>query len=151
MPQSNVVSLFFLHAGTSPALSQLTLTVMFVALGIVLLGIGFGRISKTKESLLQHRWTLTSAMVLTLAAAFLVMIPTTFRFYIDPDVEFFGSLSITTLLHGVLGVLASVTAVIYAFGDLPKNVKKWMRLTAFLWIAALTVGIVMFLQMFSII
>ena len=87
-----LVNLVFLHAGTPVALSQLTLTVMLVALGIVLMGIGFGHLSKTKLSLLQHRWILTAAVALTLGAIFLVMVPAAFRFYIDPDLQFLDAL-----------------------------------------------------------
>jgi hypothetical protein len=32
---------------------------MFVTLGIVLVGIGFGYLTKSKESLLQHKWLLS--------------------------------------------------------------------------------------------
>jgi len=124
---------------------------MFVVLGILLIGVGFGRLSKDKQSIRLHRWTLTTALTLTLAAAFLVMVPSAFRFYIDPDVEFFSSLSIVTLIHAAVGAPAAVSALIYAFGDLPVNVRKWMRITATLWIAALVLGVVMFLQMLSLI
>lgn len=82
-------------------------------------GIGFGRVVKTKKSLLYHRWILSAAVVLTLLAVFLVMLPSAFRFYIDPDVMFFSNVSITTVIHGIVGVPAMTTAVIYAFGDLP--------------------------------
>jgi uncharacterized membrane protein YozB (DUF420 family) len=141
----------FLHAGTPAAVSQLSLTVMLVALSVVLMGIGFGRISKTQTSLLQHRWTLTAALALSLGAIFLVMVPAAFRYYIDPDLQFFDALSYTTLIHIGIAVPALVTALIYAFGDLPTNVKKWMRVTATLWVATLVLGLVLFLQMLSLI
>jgi hypothetical protein len=147
---SVLVGLFFLHAGTSPALSQLTLTVMLVTLGIAIIGISFGRL-KTKASLIRHRWTLTAAVALTIGTVFFVMLPTAFRFYIDPDVQVLGSLSLTTVVHGVLGVFASVTALIYVLGDLPSKVKRWMRVTAVLWFSALAMGVVLFLQMLSLI
>jgi uncharacterized membrane protein YozB (DUF420 family) len=147
-----LAGLSFLHAGTPVALSQLTLTVMLVALGVLLMGIGFGRLSKgNKQNLMQHRWTLTTAVVLTLGAVFLVMVPSFFNYYVDPDVQVFGSLSITTIIHAVIAVPAVVSALVYVFGDLPANVRKWMRLTAALWIAALVLGVVLFLQMLSLI
>ena len=124
---------------------------MFVVLGLLLNGIGFGRVVKTKESLMYHRWILSAAVALTLLAVFLVMLPSAFRFYIDPDVMFFSNVSITTVIHGIVGVPAVVTAVIYAFGDLPLKIKKWMRLTAILWIADIGLGVVLFLQMLELI
>jgi uncharacterized membrane protein YozB (DUF420 family) len=115
------------------------------------MGIGFGRLSKTKESLMQHRWILTAAVILTVVPVSLVMIPSAFGFYIDPNLQFFEALSITTLFHAAIGFLAIVTALIYVFGDLPTNVKKWMRITALLWITTLVLGVVVFLQMLSLI
>jgi uncharacterized membrane protein YozB (DUF420 family) len=148
----NVLARFVvLHGGTPVVVSQTTLTLMLVVLGVVAIGIAFGYLTKTKESLLQHRWTLTVAVVLTLGAVFLVMLPSAFLYYIDPDVQFFSSLSITTIVHSALGVPAVVTALIYVFGDLPTKVKKWMRVTAVLWVATLVLGVVMFLQMLELI
>ncbi len=145
------MKLMVLHAGTPVEISQATLMVMFVVLGIILVGVGFGRITKTKETLLQHRWTLTAAVALALIAVFAVMVPSTFRFYIDPDLMMFSNMSITTMIHGVIGVFAVATGVIYALGDLPVNVKKWMRVTAVLWLADIVVGVVLYLQMLELI
>jgi uncharacterized membrane protein YozB (DUF420 family) len=149
---SQVSSMFtFLHAGTPIAVSQLAITVMFVVLGVILIGVGYGRFAKTKESLLQHRWTLTVAVILSLGVILLVMVPAAFRFYIDPDLVFFEPMSITTLIHATVGFPAVVTALIYVFGDLPINVKKWMLIAAVLWVASLALGVVLFLQMLSLI
>ncbi len=146
-----LLRLIVLHAGTPVEISQATLMMMFVVLGIILIGIGFGRLTKTKENLLQHRWVLTAAVALALIAVFTVMVPSTFRFYIDPDLMVFSNMSITTMIHGVVGVFALVTGVIYAFGDLPMNVKKWMRITAALWLADIVIGVVLYLQMLELI
>ncbi len=140
-----------LHAGTSPIVSQSILTLMFVVLGTVLIGIGFGFITKSREGLLEHRWVLTASLVLTLGAVFFVMLPTVFSFYIDPDVEVFSSMSIMTIVHGIAGVPALITAIIYAFGDLPAKVKKWMRVTAVFWVLSIAFGVILFLLMMEII
>jgi uncharacterized membrane protein YozB (DUF420 family) len=148
---ANSLRLIVLHAGTPVEISQATLMIMFVVLGLLLNGIGFGRIVKTKESLLHHRWILSTALVLTALAIFLVMLPSAFRFYIDPDVMFFSNISITTIVHGIIGVPAVVTAVIYAFGELPRRVRKWMRITAVLWTVDLVFGVILYLQMMELI
>jgi uncharacterized membrane protein YozB (DUF420 family) len=147
---ANLMRLMVLHAGTPVEISQATLMLMFVVLGLLLNGIGFGRIVKTKESLLHHRWIISAAIVLTALAIFLVMLPSAFRFYIDPDVMIFSKISITTIVHGVIGVPAVVTALLYAFGDLPVKIRKWMRITAVLWIADLIFGLVLYLQMMEL-
>jgi uncharacterized membrane protein YozB (DUF420 family) len=46
---------------------------------------------------------------------------------------------------------AVVTTLIYAFGDLPTKTKKWMRITALLWLASIALGVVLFLQMMALI
>lgn len=148
MPQP--AALVFLRAGTSPVVSQTSLTVMFVVLGITLVGMGFGYVSKTKENLLQHRWTLTTAVALALAVIFLVMLPTLVRFYGDQDVEWFSSLSLMTAIHSFVAAPAIITAVYYVFGIIPKNSKKWMRWTAALLIASIALGTLLFLQMLDL-
>jgi len=145
-----LVSLVFLHAGTSPIVSQTALTLMFVVLGIVLVGMGFGYVSKTRENLLQHRWMLTTAVVLALGVIFLVMLPTLVRFYGDKDVEWFSSLSIVTAIHSFVAAPAIITAVYFIFGLVPKNSKKWMRWTAAFWVASIALGTLLFLQMLNL-
>jgi uncharacterized membrane protein YozB (DUF420 family) len=139
-----------LHAGMSPIISETVLMLMLVALGLSLVGIGFGRV-KSKEGLMQHRWTMSAAIIINLVAVVLVMLPTFFRYYTDPDVMVFSSLSLTTIIHGITGVPAVLTGLVYAFGKLPEKPKSWMRVTAFLWIANIVIGLVLFLQMLEVI
>jgi hypothetical protein len=47
----------------NPLLEQESLTLVFVALGLGIIGMAFGRI-KTKDSLHLHRWTMTGAIAL---------------------------------------------------------------------------------------
>ena len=139
-----------LHAGLSPIISETVLMLMLVALGLSLVGIGFGRV-KSKEGLMQHRWTMSAAVIINLVAVVLVMLPTFFSYYTDPDVMVFSSLSLTTIIHGITGVPAVLTGLVYAFGKLPEKPKSWMRATAFLWIANIVIGLVLFLQMLEVI
>jgi len=151
MTQFTLFGIIALHAGTPPVVSQTALSVMFVSLGIFLVGVGFGYLAKNRESLLQHRWILSSAVALTLCAIFSVMLPSLVLYYGDTDVEFFSSLSGVTMLHAVVAAPAIIIAAYYAFGILPKkDLKKWMRWTAALWIASFAIGIFLFLQMFGL-
>ncbi len=143
----NLTSIIVLHAGTPLALSQTVLTLMFLVLGLILVGVGLGLLTKTKENLLQHRWVMTIALALSLGAIFLVMLPSAFNYYIDPDVEFFSTLSYFTIIHGIFGVPAVVIGLIYALGDLPKKVRTWMRWAAVFWIVSLALGLLLFLEM----
>ena len=140
-----------LHAGTPPVVSQTIMSIMFVSLGIFLIGIGFGYLTKNRETLLEHRWTLSAAVAVTLGAILFGMLPSLIRYYGDTDVEFYSSLSGMTMLHAIVGAPAIILATYYAFGILPKtNLKKWMRITAILWVASLAIGMLLFLQMFNL-
>ncbi len=145
-----LAELVVLHAGTPVELSQATLTLMFVVLGVLLIGIGYGFLNKNKEGFLLHRWTMTGAIILALLAIFFVMLPSFIRFYIDPDVQFFSQLSATTIIHGIIGIPAIVISVIYAFGDLPQKTRIWMRWAAALWVVSLVLGVLLFLDMLGL-
>ncbi len=143
--------LIALHAGTPPVVSQTIMSVMFVSLGILLVGIGFGYLVKNRENLLQHRWVLSAAVAVTLGAIFFGMLPSLIRYYGDTDVQFFSALSGVTILHSIVGAPAIIVGTYYAFGILPKrNLKKWMRLAAGFWLVSLAIGIILFLQMFDL-
>jgi uncharacterized membrane protein YozB (DUF420 family) len=115
-----------------------------------LVGIGFGVISKNRESLLLHRWSMSVAVALASLAILLVMLPAAFNFYIDPDLQFFSSLSLFTLVHSVIGVPAITLGLIYAFGDLPQKLKRWMRWAAIFWVGSLVLGTIVFLEMLGL-
>lgn len=93
---------------------------------------------------------MTVPIAMASAAIFLVMVPSVFKFYIDPDVEFFSTLSVMTIIHAVIGVPAIVIGVIYAFGDLPQKVKSWMRWAAAFWVVSLVLGVIVFLEMMGL-
>ena len=57
---------------------------MFVVLCILVIGIGFGYVVKNKEAFRQHRYVLTTALVLTLIPTLSIMIPTMIRLYRTP-------------------------------------------------------------------
>jgi hypothetical protein len=71
------------------------------------------------------------ALILTLTVILVVMLPSAHNFFTDPDADYFSSLSIFTIIHVILGVPAITIGVIYAFGDLPKKIRYWMRWAAF--------------------
>ncbi len=139
-------NLIALHAGTPISVSQATLTIMLVALGVILVGIGFG-LAKNKLGFLQHRWSMTAAVALALSVILAVMLPTTYVFYTDPDLQVLSALSIVTFIHAFAGIPTIALGLLYAFGDLPKQTKKWMRWTAALWVLSITLGVLVFLVM----
>ena len=131
--------------------SQTTLALMFVVLGVFLIGIGFGLLANINKSrLLMHRWTMSMAASLACSAIFLVMLPSAFNFFIDPNLQFFSSISIITLIHGIIGVPAITLGLIYGFGDLPQRVKRWMRWTALFWVGSLVLGVIVFFELMGL-
>jgi len=139
------------HQGTPPLVSQTTLTFMLVALGLVLIGAGFGLFMKTKEGRLQHRWVLSASVIIALGAIIWVMVPSLMSYYLDPDVDFYSSLSVITIIHGIVGIPTILASLTYAFGRLPKNTSRWMRIAVFLWIASTFIGVFLFLKMMELI
>jgi uncharacterized membrane protein YozB (DUF420 family) len=129
-----------------PLLEQESLMLIFVALGIGIVGMAFGRI-KNKDSFQMHRWIMTGAVTLNLIAIIVVMLPSLVFYYIDPDVTVTSTFSILQIIHGIIGLPAFVSALIFAFNDLPKNTKKWMTITAILWVTSIALGAIVYFTM----
>jgi len=139
---------FALHAGTSIIVSGLNMLLLTGVLIIILSGIKYGRI-KTGDNLKTHRNYMTAATFVTIAGIIIVMLPAFYRYYTDPDVAFYSTLSISTLIHAAVSGPALLLGILFSLHKLPRNVKPWMRLTVILWISAIAVGIVLFIQMLA--
>ena len=127
-------------------LVQESISLMFVALGLAILGIGYARL-RSKESLQLHRWVMGGATVLTLVSIFFVMFPALVIYYIAPSGSFFSSFSILQIMHSAIGVQPVILTVMYLFNDLPTPTKKWMKITAILWIVSIALGAVVYYTM----
>jgi uncharacterized membrane protein YozB (DUF420 family) len=127
-------------------LVQESISLMFVALGLAIIGVGYARL-KSKESLQLHRWIMGGATVLTLVSIFFVMIPSIYIYYIAPTVSFFSSFSILQIIHSAVGVPPVILTVMYLFKDLPQPTKKWMRITVFLWFVSIALGAIVYYTM----
>jgi uncharacterized membrane protein YozB (DUF420 family) len=127
-------------------LVQESIALMFVALGIAIIGIGYARL-KSKEFLQLHRWVMSGAIILTLVSIFFVMIPSFYIYYITPSSSASSSFSILQIVHSALGIPPVTLTVIYLFNDLPQPTKKWMKITAILWIISIVLGAVVYYTM----
>jgi len=127
-------------------LQQESLTLVFVALGIGIIGMAFGRL-KGRDTLQLHRWIMTAAMSLSLVSIFIVMFPSFYVFYIDPSMNTLSPFSILQIIHGAIGFPAITMGLIFAFNDLPKETKKWMRITAILWVTSIALGAIVYFTM----
>jgi uncharacterized membrane protein YozB (DUF420 family) len=129
-----------------PLLEQESLMLIFVALGLGIVGMAYGKI-KNKDSFQMHRWIMTGAVALNLIAILVVMLPSLVFFYIDPNVTATSPFSILQIIHSAVGFPAFTLALIFAFNDLPKNTKKWMIITAVLWLTSIALGAVVYFTM----
>jgi len=127
-------------------LVQESIALMFVALGLAIIGMGYAKL-KTKETLHLHRWVMSGAIILTLIAIFFVMFPSLFIYYTTPNDGIFSGFSILQIVHVAEGFPAVVLTLMYLFNDLPKPTKKWMQLTAALWITSIALGAVVYYTM----
>jgi len=127
-------------------LQQESLTLMFVALGLAIIGVGYARI-KTKESFLLHRWIMSGAVFLNLISIGVVMLPSLFIYYINPSDAVTSPFSTLQITHVVIGFPAVVLSLMYVFNDLPQPTKKWMQITAALWILSIALGAIVYYTM----
>jgi uncharacterized membrane protein YozB (DUF420 family) len=127
-------------------LEQESLTIIFVALGLGIVGMAYGRI-KGKESLQLHRWIMTGAVVLNFVAIFIVMFPSLFNFYTNPEMDMLSSFSFLQIIHGIVAFPAINMALIFALRDLPTQTRKWMRTTAILWVTSIALGAIVYFTM----
>lgn len=127
-------------------LVQESISLMFVALGLAILGIGYARL-RSKESLQLHRWVMGGATVLTLISIFFVMFPALIIYYIAPSINLFSSFSILQIVHSAIGVPPVILTVMYLFNDLPQPTKKWMKIAAILWLVSIALGAVVYYTM----
>ena len=138
------------HAGVSPIVSQTTLTLLLVVLGLSIVAFSLGLV-RSAESLRMHRFIMSAAVVLFLIPVFLVMLPATYGFYTDPDVALYSPLSIMTVIHGLVGLPVVVLGLVFLSNDLPGDVKRWMRRTSLLMLAAIGLGVLLFLTMLGLV
>ncbi len=127
-------------------LVQESIALMFVALGLAILGIGYARV-QGKEFLQLHRWVMSGAIILTLVSIFFVMFPSFYIYYITPNNNVSSSFSILQIVHSAFGVPPVTLTVMYLFNDLPQPTKKWMKITAILWIISIVLGAVVYYTM----
>lgn len=127
-------------------LQQESLTMMLVALGLVIIAIGYARL-RSKEGLQLHRWIMSGAVFLNLISIFVVMLPSLFIYYIDPNYSVSSPFSILQIVHMGIGFPAVVLSVMYVFNDFPQPTKKWMLATAVLWFFSVALGAVVYYTM----
>jgi uncharacterized membrane protein YozB (DUF420 family) len=127
-------------------LVQESIALMFVALGLAIIGLGYARI-KNKEFLQLHRWIMSGAIILTLVTIFFVMFPSLYIYYTTPSNSVSSSFSILQIIHSAIGVPPATLTVMYLFNDLPQPTKKWMKITATLWIISIALGAVVYYTM----
>ena len=102
---------------------------------------------KNKEFLQLHRWIMSGAIILTLVAIFFVMFPSLYIYYISPSNIVSSPFSILQIIHSAIGVPPAILTVMYLFNDLPQPTKKWMKITATLWIVSIVLGAVVYYTM----
>lgn len=127
-------------------LAQESIALLFVALGLAIIGIGYARL-RTKEGLQLHRWMMSGAVILSMASIFFVMFPSLYLYYSDPSYSLTSGFSILQIIHSVEGFPAAVLSIMYLFNDLPQPTKRWMQITAILWFTSIALGAAVYYTM----
>ncbi len=126
-------------------LTTISISLMLVALGIAISGIGFARL-KSEEGRRVHRWMMSGAVILSLTSIAFVMFPSLYIYYTG-GYSITSSFSILQIIHSVEGAPAVALSLMYLFNKLPTPTSKWMRATAVLWIASVTLGAAVYYTM----
>ena len=127
-------------------LVQESISLMFVALGLAIVGFAYGRL-KTDESLRLHRWIMSGAVILTMVSIGFVMVPSLWLYYAVPNTDMFSNFSILQIVHSVEGIPTLTLSILYLFNRLPKPTHRWMQLTAVLWVLGVALGAVVYYTM----
>ena len=127
-------------------LVQESMSLMFVALGLAIIGFGYARL-KTKESLQLHRWIMSGATILTIISIAFVMVPSLYLYYAVPNTDLFSNFSLLQLVHSIEGIPTLVLSGLYLINRLPQPTKIWMRITAILWVVGIALGAVVYYTM----
>jgi len=126
-------------------LTTISISLMMVALGLAFMGIGYARL-RTKESLQLHRWMMSGAVILSLISIFFIMVPSLWIYYTG-GYSLTSGFSILQIIHSVEGVPAVTLSLMYLFNDLPQPTRKWMRITAILWLTSIALGAAVYYTM----
>jgi uncharacterized membrane protein YozB (DUF420 family) len=127
-------------------LEQEAMTIIFVSLGLGVVGIGFGWF-KNKDLLQMHRWVMTSVIILNLLAIYIVMFPSLLTFYYDPMMDKNSPFATLQVIHSLIGLPTVAFALIFASNHLPKPTKRWMHITALFWLTSITLGAIVYFTM----
>ena len=130
----------------NPFLQQESLGLMFVALGLAIIGMGYGRL-RSKESLVMHRWIMSGAIILNLASILLVMLPSMFQYYTNLNVNYASTFSVLQVVHAIVGGPTVTLTMLFLFKDLPQPTARWMQITAVLWVLSVVVGAAVYYTM----
>jgi len=126
-------------------LPQESIAIMFVALGLAIIGIGYARL-RTADGLRLHRWMMSSAIILTMISTFFVMFPSLWLYYAEGYSATSG-FSILQIIHSAVGGPVTVLSFMFLLNDLPKPTQKWMQITAALWFVSLALGAAVYYAM----
>ncbi len=123
-----------------------SITIMFVALGLAIVGFGYARL-KTPEGLKMHRWIMSGALILTFISMLAVMIPSLYYYYALPMGSATSGFSILQIIHSAESIPAVALAVMFLANRLPQPTGRWMRVMTVLWLVSIALGAVIFYTM----
>lgn len=126
--------------------SDLSFLLQLFILVVIVAGVKFAR----EKSFIKHHKTMLIAVVLHSTGILLVMLPSLAAYISAPEIKL-TSLTITTLAHALFGILAEISGIAFVLNKMPRNLKLWMRLTLSIWLIALVLGIILYLQMAGIV
>jgi uncharacterized membrane protein YozB (DUF420 family) len=120
---------------------DIPVTNLIVQIGLVLLLILGGLILAKRRKLQLHGNIMRVAVVVGILMTLAVMLPSLIS--VIGIYSAFPSLAMVSIVHGILGIVAGVIAIVLVFKKFG-TVKNWMRVIFSLWIVSFLTGILVF-------
>lgn len=129
---------------TAQLASTLNLGLQIVVLVVLAVSITFAK-KATKEGFRTHERLMATAIVLNIVGVILVMIPSLIA-YLSAGLAAIPTIFLVMEIpHGTFGLLGLVFGIAFVFNKKPKNLKRWMDLTALFWFLAIILGFLEYL------
>ncbi len=91
-------------------------------------------------------------MVVVIILGFIVtlsiMVPSFLNFF-SAKVDLLSFFALLTIFHALMGAFALAYGIILAINVRPRRLRRWMRIAMFLWLFAIVLGLILFLQIYG--
>lgn len=133
--------------GKAPLTSDLGLFLELGILVVLLIVLRFHKI-KTKQALLRHHRAMVVVIILGFIVTLSIMVHSFLNFF-SAKVDLLSFFALLIIFHALMGAFALAFGITLAINVRPRKLRRWMRITMFLWLFAIVLGLILFLQIYG--